>query len=256
MTRVETISVGYTTYVAYKKKNVKCCFSFCIRSRCDVLCRMPISDCDVRDPRIRRTRQLLQGALRTLLAKKGFDDLSVQDIADEATVNRATFYDHYTDKFALLEAAVAAEFHLMLHERNVKFDVGDSSAGAAIVLAVCNFLTGPCGTAEPAGERNAVEPLVGAAITNAIRRVLSAGLAQRPRKSDVSSEMIAATASGAIYGAVKEWSRTKHHSPAEAIVPTILKLVEPIFAPACAQPVRERTGTKKRVSRERAGAHR
>ena len=217
---------------------------------------MPISDCDVRDPRIRRTRQLLQNALRTLLVKKGFDELSVQDIADAATVNRATFYDHYTDKFALMEAIVATEFHQLLHERNVKFDADNASAGASLVLAVCDFLTGPCANAEPAGGRNAVEPLLDAAVTNAIRRVLSAGLAQRPLTSDVSSEMIAATASGAIYGAVKEWSRTKHRPTAETIVPTVLKLVEPIFAPACAQPARERAATRKRDSRERADAHR
>jgi AcrR family transcriptional regulator len=52
---------------------------------------MPISDCEVRDPRIRRTRQLLQGALLQLLGSKSFDDISVQDITDAATVNRATF---------------------------------------------------------------------------------------------------------------------------------------------------------------------
>jgi len=217
---------------------------------------MPISDCDVRDPRIRRTRQLLQNALRILLAQKGLDELSVQDIADEATVNRATFYDHYTDKFALFEAIVAAEFHQLLHERKVKFDTCDGAAGASLVLAVCDFLSGPCANAEPAGGRNAVEPLLDAAVTNAIRRVLSAGLAQRPRKADVSSEMIAATASGAIYGAAKEWSRTKHRSPAQAIVLTVLKLVEPIFASACAQPARERAGPKKRDSREGSAAHR
>jgi hypothetical protein len=66
---------------------------------------MPISDCKVRDPRIRRTRQLLHRALRTLLQSRSFDELSVQDIADEATVNRATFYDHYTDKSALFSCS-------------------------------------------------------------------------------------------------------------------------------------------------------
>src|SRR5580692_10535191 len=69
---------------------------------------MPISDCEVRDPRIRRTRQLLQEALRTLLWSKQFDEISVQDIAEAATVNRATFYDHYADKFALADALIAS----------------------------------------------------------------------------------------------------------------------------------------------------
>src|SRR3984957_7123093 len=52
---------------------------------------MPIPDCEVRDPRIRRTRQLLQGALRTLMQSKSFDEIAVQDITEAATVNRATF---------------------------------------------------------------------------------------------------------------------------------------------------------------------
>ena len=75
---------------------------------------MPISDCQVRDPRIRRTRKLLQGALGTLMQAKSFDEISVQDITEAATVNRATFYDHYTDKYALLDALVAGGFHELL----------------------------------------------------------------------------------------------------------------------------------------------
>ena len=63
------------------------------------------------DPRVRRTRRLLQQALENLLKTKGFEELSVQDIADAATVNRATFYDHYPDKFALLECMVAGRFN-------------------------------------------------------------------------------------------------------------------------------------------------
>jgi AcrR family transcriptional regulator len=77
---------------------------------------MPISDCEVRDPRVRRTRQLLQDAFRNLLRSRGLDEISVQEITEAATVNRATFYDHYTDKFALLEEMVAGGFHAFLHK--------------------------------------------------------------------------------------------------------------------------------------------
>src|ERR1700682_1824119 len=96
---------------------------------------MPISDCEVRDPRIRRTRQLLQGGLLELMRTKSFDEVSVQDITDAATVNRATFYDHYTDKYALLDAMVGSGFHLMLHERQVRFDGSCASAAGAGILA-------------------------------------------------------------------------------------------------------------------------
>jgi len=102
---------------------------------------MPLSDCDVRDPRIRRTRQLLKDALRNLMQKKSFDEISVQDITDAATVNRATFYDHYTDKFALLDAMVAGGFHQLLDERKVHYDGTCTSAAGAIILAACDFLS-------------------------------------------------------------------------------------------------------------------
>ena len=42
------------------------------------------------DPRILRSRRMLMDALARLLMKKDFEDVSVQEIADEATLNRAT----------------------------------------------------------------------------------------------------------------------------------------------------------------------
>ena len=65
---------------------------------------MPLSDYELRDPRQKRTRKLLQDALWTLLQEKPFEEILVQDITDVATLNRATFYDHYTDKFALFDS--------------------------------------------------------------------------------------------------------------------------------------------------------
>jgi AcrR family transcriptional regulator len=58
------------------------------------------------DPRITRTRKLIRDALTSLLAEKSFEAITVQDVAERATINRATFYAHYTDKFALLNALV------------------------------------------------------------------------------------------------------------------------------------------------------
>lgn len=186
---------------------------------------MPLSDCDVRDPRIRRTRQLLQGALRTLMQTRSFDEISVQDITDAATVNRATFYDHYTDKFALLDAMVGGGFHKLLHERNVSFDGTCPSAAASIILATCDYLTESHGD-RACTKQNAFEPLMESAMTAAIRRVLIRGM--KDGATDV-SEMVATTASWAIYGAVKQWFYTPEHAPAEEIVGRILQLVMPIL---------------------------
>ena len=54
------------------------------------------------DPRIVRTRQLLKDALVELIHERGYEKIKVQDITERATLNRATFYLHYRDKFDLL----------------------------------------------------------------------------------------------------------------------------------------------------------
>jgi len=54
------------------------------------------------DPRVLRTRKLLQKALIEVTSEKGFANVTVQDISERAMVNRSTFYRHYLDKYDLL----------------------------------------------------------------------------------------------------------------------------------------------------------
>ncbi|HET9344033.1 MAG TPA: helix-turn-helix domain-containing protein [Candidatus Eremiobacteraceae bacterium] len=68
------------------------------------------------DPRVTRTQKLIRDALMSLLAEKSFESISVQDIAERATVNRATFYAHFSDKFALLEVMTRDEVGAKLSE--------------------------------------------------------------------------------------------------------------------------------------------
>src|SRR5664279_6470193 len=101
---------------------------------------MDAAACEQVDPRVRRTRQLLHQALDKLLQTRDFESISVQDIAEAATVNRATFYDHYTDKFALLECMVGTRFGELLAARGVRFDGGCSSALRGMVQGVWDYL--------------------------------------------------------------------------------------------------------------------
>ncbi len=50
------------------------------------------------DRRVERTRKLLHQALHDLLTRKRYDDITVQEIIDQADVGRSTFYAHYQDK--------------------------------------------------------------------------------------------------------------------------------------------------------------
>jgi AcrR family transcriptional regulator len=58
---------------------------------------------DKTDLRIRRTKKLLLDSLISLIIERGFDAITVKDIAQRAMVNRTTFYHHYEDKMDLLE---------------------------------------------------------------------------------------------------------------------------------------------------------
>ncbi len=71
---------------------------------------------NLQDPRVLRTRQLIREAFSELLRSKGFDAISIKDIAQNATINRATFYAHYEDKYALLDETIEQAFHGMIPE--------------------------------------------------------------------------------------------------------------------------------------------
>lgn len=180
------------------------------------------------DPRILRTRKLLQQALVTLMKERKFDTITVQDIAEAATINRATFYDHYPDKFALLECTVGTRFNELLAERGINFDSTCSSALKAMVLGVCDFVASSqqlC--SEQAGQ---MEPHMESAIIAVVRRMLLDALERHPSRQPISPQMIATTASWAIYGAAKEWAQTPNRPASHAVVDTIVTLVSPVLA--------------------------
>jgi AcrR family transcriptional regulator len=187
----------------------------------------PISDCEVRDPRIRRTRKLLQGALESLMQSKSFDEISVQDIAEAATVNRATFYDHYTDKYALLEAMVGGSFHELLETRQVRYDGGCPSAIGAMIQTTCDFFSERHGKGT-CSRQTSFEPLKDAAIVVAIQRLLLEGMRRTETPLPLSAEIMSAAAAAAICGAVKQWYSTPDRPPSEAIVPKLLELILPM----------------------------
>lgn len=51
----------------------------------------------------RRTKQLFKVALMRLLETESFACISVKDIVEKADYNRTTFYNHYYDKYDLLD---------------------------------------------------------------------------------------------------------------------------------------------------------
>ena len=54
-------------------------------------------------PQFQRTDKAILQAMVSLLKKKSFEKITVQDILDETPVTRATFYAHYHDKYDVVE---------------------------------------------------------------------------------------------------------------------------------------------------------
>jgi AcrR family transcriptional regulator len=77
------------------------------------------------DPRVLRTRALLMDALMDLIPEKGYDAITVKDITERATLNRATFYLHYSNKDDLLYQGMRA----VLDELNPKQPFPERDAG-------------------------------------------------------------------------------------------------------------------------------
>src|ERR1700758_170124 len=101
-------------------------------------------EAEATDPRILRSRRMLMEALARLLTKKEFEDVSVQEIADEATLNRATFYLHYPDKNALLQAMTESRFRDLIGRRGITL-IDCKGALRAIALGVCDYLAASTG---------------------------------------------------------------------------------------------------------------
>lgn len=69
------------------------------------------------DRRAQKTREQLQKALVELIAERGYDAITIQDIVDRAELGRTTFYLHYNSKdelFMSCHEAIIKEFHLGL----------------------------------------------------------------------------------------------------------------------------------------------
>ncbi len=160
---------------------------------------------------------MLQQALEHLMEAKSFEKISVAEIAEDATLNRATFYDHYPDKFALLEGLVSARFQELLTKRGIVFE-GCASALKGVTLAMCDYL-----------EHQQFEKHSEAALMAVVRGMVLCGLKRHPAETGVAPELIAATVSGAIYGGVNEWVRTVNRCAAEEVVESIFKLVGPML---------------------------
>lgn len=56
------------------------------------------------DLRIQKTKSTLYRGLMELMKNESFEDIKVSNICSKSKINRSTFYDHFADKYELLQS--------------------------------------------------------------------------------------------------------------------------------------------------------
>lgn len=171
------------------------------------------------DPRVRRTRSLILSSFESLLAEKNFEGISVQDVTEKAQINRATFYAHFPDKYALLDHSMSTMFMNEIEKRTLNVCSYSLDNLRNLILAVCEFLSRlHTGCAQP---HQQFESLVEGTIKKQIFDLLSYWL----RNSKLPTEIPATVATWGIYGLASHYSHLKKRPALEKFVDEALPLV-------------------------------
>ena len=173
------------------------------------------------DPRVKRTRNLILKSFGELLAEKNFENISVQDVTDKAEINRATFYKHFVDKYALLDFSINQMFMQEIQKRTLDACHYTPDNLRNLILAVCEFLSrlhSDC--AQP---HQQFESLVETQIKKQLFDLLSYWLKQSNVK--ISTDIPATVATWAIYGLASHYSHLKKRPALEKFVEDAMPLV-------------------------------
>jgi AcrR family transcriptional regulator len=173
------------------------------------------------DPRVKRTRNLILGSFSDLLAEESFDAISVQDVTDKAQINRATFYAHFEDKYALLDHWVQQQFRHEIETRVLDACHYTPENLRILILTVCEFLSNV--RTDCVQSQRQFEPLIEKQVKNQIYELLNVWLGKM--SPPISTEIPATVATWAIYGLASHYSHMKKRPALEKFVDEALPLV-------------------------------
>lgn len=175
------------------------------------------------DPRVKRTRQLLEQAFLDVAAEKGFQAVSVQDIAQKAGVNRATFYDHFTDKYELLDYSVRQSFRQEIEKRMLNVCTYSNENLRALIIAVCEYIVTASSHCNPPSQQ--FEQVMETQVKLQVQELIQKWLEKFD--TDIDPRIASTAASWAIYGLAMQWSHDKNKKrlSAETFAEEVLPLI-------------------------------
>ena len=162
-------------------------------------------------------------SLDQLVKRKKYEEISIQEIADQATLNRNTFYLHYPDKNTLLQALTESRFRDLIARRGISFE-DCSGALRAIALGVCDHLK----EVTNCPVSGALLPLESSMIP-VIESMFLEGVSHHVVVPGIDPALIATTAAWAVFGAARRWHESNNRIAPEEMADKIERMVKPIF---------------------------
>ncbi|WP_100487264.1 TetR/AcrR family transcriptional regulator [Sporolactobacillus pectinivorans] len=168
------------------------------------------------DPRILRTRKLIMDAFIELAMKKEFKDITIKDITTAATVNRATFYYHFIDKYDLLEKVISECIMEEVLQEVSTHKVVNEETIEAIFLSIIKFQISIRNQCQRSYEAFIPQ------IETTFKKELQAFFLERMQKqwsdqNKVGVEVFAVMLSWALYGAAMHWIQNQTTKPEDYV---------------------------------------
>jgi AcrR family transcriptional regulator len=154
----------------------------------------------------------------------------VQDIANQAMVHRATFYDHFVDKYALLEYSVHKHFWNTVHERVTNLERYTAENLHLLMVAMCEVVALLESKSKQSEEQ--LIPMFETTIMSLVQDLMVVWLEAVPPgepEHTNTPELTAAVISWAAYGTARHWNDGGRKEPISQFVSRALPGIEGVL---------------------------
>ena len=176
------------------------------------------------DPRVVRTRRDLIRSMCELLKEKRFTKISVRDITDRALINRATFYTHFEDKYALLEQMLHLQLRDKLKENKVEDGRITPDNLRRLTLTICEFLVEFQAEHVPPDQQPNT-PVEWQIMDFLYKFLLEGNKIENVKEEDSNPETVATVISSVVLGSALRWTRGKRDVSAEELANQVVTFI-------------------------------
>ncbi len=178
------------------------------------------------DRRVIRTRKLLREAFLELIVEQDFQAITVQDITDRAMINRATFYAHFEDKYALFDHTIKTMFQDHLEQNMPNTNHLTHENLRLLSLSTLTFLSQFMGHCAPSHRNNDLpfEKQIQIHLSEILHMWIS-NLDQSTIPANTSIDLMSIATSSAIFGSAMYYARGNSSLSQEDYIEQLMTLL-------------------------------